>query len=238
MHEKCDSAFRAGKRHGAQRAKFGLDHVVLDALQAAKVPWRKVLPLQIRPGRLPARLRPSPNMIAQPFTPASLLTCATTALASILVGSMQFAAPCACHLAKACLKSHRPARNSRLPAFLGATGVAGLRQLDASGAAGATGSGILIFATGSSAFGSVTAQSLTPVAAWNQFAARPFSGFAATGIETFRVFLCFGGKRRCKIRARFLLFLVVAHAQGSCRQILQHFLQRQKQPARPISLRA
>ncbi len=36
-------------------------------------------------GKLPARLSPSPNMNAQALTPASLFTCATTALASSLL---------------------------------------------------------------------------------------------------------------------------------------------------------
>ena len=32
VHEKCDGAFHAGKRHAAERAELGLHHVVLDAL--------------------------------------------------------------------------------------------------------------------------------------------------------------------------------------------------------------
>ena len=78
-------------------------------------------------GKLPARLRPSPNMNAQAFTPASLLTCATTALASSF--SSVSSATCNGRPRRQIerLSDRRRGRGRRFPAAA-AGGVSGVRR--------------------------------------------------------------------------------------------------------------
>ena len=58
----------------AQRAELRLHQVILDPLHERRRHARKDRPPHTLAGKLPARLSPSPNMIAHAFTPGILLT--------------------------------------------------------------------------------------------------------------------------------------------------------------------
>ena len=216
MHEKCDRGFRARERHRAQRTELRLDHVILDLAAAATAPSRKVHRRRIPAGRLPARLRPSPNMIAQAFTPAILPMCATTLFGVELVIGIERDLQLRALAASAAAVRSRRARSRGS----GRDG-AGSRCRSATCGVGNR--------RGRRDFGRrCNRELLGSDDDWLRHGRRG-------NLEPLRIFLGFRGERRRKCCALLLLFLVVAHAQRRRRQILQHFLQRQRDRRRASS---